>query len=112
MKFASKLFTSGVVSLTLVSLTLAYAGQDKLAKDQESFQSPAAVAARSCGSPVGPPRKVTLCHNGHNITVSENAVPAHLAHGDTLGPCTGSGGHGGGDDDHGNGNGNSHGNSH
>ncbi len=38
--------------------------------------------------------KVTICHippgnpdNAHTIEVSENAVAAHLAHGDTLGPC-------------------------
>lgn len=31
--------------------------------------------------------KVTLCHNGHSITVSQSAVPAHQAHGDLLGPC-------------------------
>jgi hypothetical protein len=38
--------------------------------------------------------RVTICHippgnpeNPQTITVSENAVPAHLAHGDTLGPC-------------------------
>ena len=24
---------------------------------------------------------------GHTITISENALQAHLAHGDTLGPC-------------------------
>jgi hypothetical protein len=40
--------------------------------------------------------QVTLCHippgnpsNAHTITVEESAVPAHLAHGDTLGPCDG-----------------------
>lgn len=33
--------------------------------------------------------KVTLCHNGNTITVSKHAVPAHLRHGDTLGPCPG-----------------------
>jgi len=36
--------------------------------------------------------RVTICHrtgngNSHTITVSCNALPAHLAHGDTLGPC-------------------------
>lgn len=37
-------------------------------------------------------KKVTLCHHpnqppNETIRVSESAVPAHLAHGDTLGPC-------------------------
>lgn len=31
--------------------------------------------------------KVTLCHNGSTIEVDADAVDAHLAHGDTLGPC-------------------------
>ena len=31
--------------------------------------------------------KVPVCHRGHTIYVSINAVPAHLAHGDCLGKC-------------------------
>ena len=31
--------------------------------------------------------KVTLCHRGHTITVADSALQAHLAHGDTIGPC-------------------------
>ena len=32
--------------------------------------------------------KVTLCHKGKNtITVGAPAVPAHMGHGDELGPC-------------------------
>jgi hypothetical protein len=40
------------------------------------------------------PKKVTICHHTGSqtnpfvtITVSRNALPAHLAHDDTLGPC-------------------------
>jgi len=35
-----------------------------------------------------PGRKVTICHNGHTISVAPQAVPAHLAHGDILGACS------------------------
>ena len=31
--------------------------------------------------------KVTVCHNGNLITVSTNALAAHLAHGDCVGEC-------------------------
>jgi len=52
-----------------------------------------------CPEEPGPPddqyaEKVLICHippgnpeNAHTISVSVNAVPAHLAHGDTEGPC-------------------------
>jgi hypothetical protein len=34
------------------------------------------------------PKKATVCHKGRRtLTVSGSAVPAHLAHGDTEGPC-------------------------
>ncbi|MFH0895624.1 MAG: hypothetical protein V2A54_14405, partial [Bacteroidota bacterium] len=42
---------------------------------------------------------VTICHippgnpsNAHTITISINALPAHLAHGDNIGSCSGDGG--------------------
>jgi hypothetical protein len=42
--------------------------------------------------------KVTICHippgnpdNAHAITISDSALPAHLAHGDTVGFCGGGG---------------------
>ncbi len=51
-------------------------------------------------------------HPAHTITVSSASVPAHLRHGDHLGPCTGNEtakGHGHGDaDKHGNGKGHNH----
>ena len=36
----------------------------------------------SCGM-----NKVLVCHNGHTICISNNALPAHLAHGDCIGSC-------------------------
>ena len=42
------------------------------------------------------PKKVVICHHTHSaknpfvtITVSRNSLDAHLAHGDTIGPCPG-----------------------
>ena len=47
------------------------------------------------------PKKVTICHippgnpgNAHTIRVSQNAVNAHLAHGDHLGKCANGNHHG------------------
>ena len=33
------------------------------------------------------PKKVAMCHQGRTIMVDQSAVEAHLAHGDTMGPC-------------------------
>ena len=33
------------------------------------------------------PRKVAMCHEGRTIMVDARSVEAHLAHGDTMGPC-------------------------
>jgi hypothetical protein len=33
------------------------------------------------------PHKVMICHNDNSICVDENAVPAHIAHGDYVGYC-------------------------
>lgn len=50
------------------------------------------AAPAAAGSDDG---KITICHvppgnpaNAHTIEISVNALPAHLAHGDTVGPCT------------------------
>ena len=40
------------------------------------FGAPAQAEAAKKG-------KRTICHNGHEITVNRNSLPAHAAHGDT-----------------------------
>jgi len=32
-------------------------------------------------------KKKTVCHNNQTITISKNAVSAHMAHGDRMGAC-------------------------
>ena len=53
-----------------------------------------ALAAAAINVLFAGPDQVTLCHrpignpaNAQTITVVGVAVPAHLGHGDTLGPC-------------------------
>lgn len=88
MKLTVSVFAIGCVFIFVAST----ASADVLTSDQAIFQMKTAQNSRGPGSPVGPPAKVTLCHNGKTIQVTEASAPAHLAHGDTLGPCTGSGG--------------------
>jgi len=40
-------------------------------------------------SDMGNNQKITICHKGREITVSESALDAHLKHGDTIGACDG-----------------------
>ena len=36
----------------------------------------------------GAAKKIEICHNGHMISINENAWPAHQAHGDLVGDCS------------------------
>ncbi len=61
----------------------------------ECVECPRGVTAGGSGGG-GHGAKVAICHippgnpaNAHTIVVSENAVPAHLAHGDSIGVCAG-----------------------
>lgn len=50
------------------------------------------VSLMAAGAVLAGHTPVTICHKPgtpaeHTITVDDDAVPAHLAHGDYLGPC-------------------------
>ena len=57
----------------------------KPAPASRELSSSIAVAA----SVKAPHEAVLICHKGREITVDANAVPAHLAHGDRVGSCSG-----------------------
>lgn len=46
-----------------------------------------AVASQAT-PPGGPHTPVTICHGGRTLVVDDDALPAHLAHGDAAGACT------------------------
>jgi len=48
---------------------------------------PDATAHADPYGPYGQYGKTTICHKGVTITVADAALPAHMAHGDTIGPC-------------------------
>ena len=58
-----------------------------LATSAQASHSPRKAAA-------GPNEKVLICHKGHDLYISSNAVQAHLSQhpGDKLGSCSGGGG--------------------
>jgi prepilin-type N-terminal cleavage/methylation domain-containing protein len=53
-------------------------------KSGEILALPAAGDADSAGDG---DKKVTVCHEGNTLEISQSALDTHLAHGDTLGPC-------------------------
>ena len=86
----------GIVVLTALALSVsqpsvmaASSSSGSSASDPYDFFSETAILQRDPGTPIGPTKKIIICHNGNTIRVSERAVQKHLAHGDTLGPCLG-----------------------
>jgi hypothetical protein len=77
------------------------------AADEVSIDVERIAERRVLPRPFAPPQRVVICHyppgnpgNAQTLTVDAAALPAHKAHGDTLGPCpNGGSSSGGGDDD-------------
>jgi hypothetical protein len=70
-------------------------GGQPSSKSQSSSKSSSSLSSSSSSSAIAQyEEKETICHippgnpsNAQTIRVGASAVPAHLAHGDTLGPC-------------------------
>jgi hypothetical protein len=60
---------------------------ESAAKSRHRPRTRKSQAAHGQGQP-----KVTICHKGQTLEVAAPALNAHLAHGDTIGPCGAPGG--------------------
>jgi hypothetical protein len=67
----------------------------KLSLTQRVLTSMLWIAVATCfvvlsaGTASADQQLIQICHKGQTISVDVHAVPAHLAHGDLLGPCGG-----------------------
>ena len=70
-------------------LTYAALGTKAAVKAVKGVVAPARpqVVRHSAAQDQYGPQRVTICHKGHTITISRAALPAHLRHDDTVGPC-------------------------
>jgi hypothetical protein len=68
-------------------LTVGVGGVDTTYDFEASVVAPGPGPGHGHGNGHGHAGKVTICHKGHSITVSTNALPAHLRHGDHAGHC-------------------------
>ena len=84
---------AGGLSLMLAPMSIAFPSpidtQQQIGEFGENVQVVITSHTPGHEEPPGPPGKnrVDVCHKGRTITISPDAVPDHLAHGDTLGPC-------------------------
>jgi hypothetical protein len=95
---ASRLSFAGALTVLMLGTLASFGGLGYAASSTKQ----AAIAVKHVVAPSRPqvvhgsaaqdqygPQKVTICHKGHTITISRSALPAHLRHGDTVGPCAG-----------------------
>lgn len=95
---ASRLSFAGALTVLMLGTLASFGGLSYAASGTKQ----AVIAVKQVVAPLRPqaagntaardqyePKKVTICHNGRTITISRSALPAHLRHGDTVGPCAG-----------------------
>jgi hypothetical protein len=96
LRTASRLSFAGAITVLMLGTLASFGGLGYAASSTKG----AFVAVKRVVAPTRPqsarhtaaadqyqPQKVTICHKGHTITIAKAALPAHLRHGDTIGPC-------------------------
>lgn len=88
---ASRLSFAAALTVFMLGTLASFGGLGYAASStKEAFKKVGALEGQSASrSPASDQyvEKVTICHNGHTITISQSALPAHRRHGDTIGPC-------------------------
>jgi hypothetical protein len=79
-RFALATVLATALFLSVAALATGKPGKPKPVKEAQ------ASAAQVSGAQYGRNR-VPVCHKGKTIRIAQPAVPAHLRHGDTPGPC-------------------------
>lgn len=77
----------GLAAVIVTSTNTFAATRAQILADELANYTSIARRSYDPGSPVKPSQKVVICHKGQTKKVVAAAVPGHLAHGDTLGPC-------------------------
>lgn len=73
-------FTQRAGMLVATAMLLAACGQGDGSEHAGSIRASVTAAASN-------DKKAEICHTGQTISVSQSAIPAHLKHGDVVGPC-------------------------
>ena len=88
---ASRLSFAAALTVFMLGTLASFGGLGYAASSTKgAFKKVAALEGPSAGRTPASDQyveKVTICHNGHTITISRSALPAHRRHGDTIGPC-------------------------
>lgn len=91
MRGASRLSFAAALTVFMLGTLASFGGLGYAASSTKgAFKKVAALEGPSAGRTPASDQyveKVTICHNGHTITISRSALPAHRRHGDTIGPC-------------------------
>ena len=88
---ASRLSFAAALTVFMLGTLASFGGLGYAASSTKgAFKKVSALESPSAGRTPASDQyveKVTICHNGHTISISQSALAAHLRHGDTIGPC-------------------------